>query len=74
MSEEVKKEEVKEEEKEYEKVYCSGCGKCLFEEAIFMGKVRIKCYNCNTIIVFERNIEITEEPQLKVKRPKKKKS
>ena len=64
------KQEVKEEEKEYERIYCPNCGKCLCEEAIFMGKVRIKCYNCNTVVIFERVPEF-EQPQIKIQRPKK---
>ena len=61
---------VKEEKKEYERIYCPNCGKCLCEEAIFMGRVRVKCYNCNTIVVFERVPEF-EQPQIKIQRPKK---
>ena len=62
--------ENQEQKKEYERIYCPTCGKCLYEEAIFMGKVRIKCYNCNTVVIFERIPEF-EEPQMKIKRPKK---
>ena len=54
---------------EFAKLYCLNCSKLLCEEAIFWGKIRIKCYNCNTIMTFERIPEI-EVPQVKVKRPK----
>ncbi|OQX86844.1 MAG: hypothetical protein B6D55_05020 [Candidatus Omnitrophica bacterium 4484_70.2] len=66
------KEKIDKEEIEFERIYCPDCGKCLCEEAIFMGKIRIKCYNCNTLVTFERVLE-TEEQQIKIKRGKKKK-
>jgi len=59
-----------EKEQKFERVYCLACGKLLFEEAIFMGAVRIKCWNCNTLNTFERVPEF-EGPQVKIKRPKK---
>lgn len=59
--------------KEFEPVMCTGCKQFLFEEAIFMGKVRIVCRDCKTVTTFERTPDFAEdEAQLTIKRPKKK--
>lgn len=61
------------EEVSFEPLYCMNCKVFLFEEAIFMGAVRIKCHKCNTIIVFERTPDFgDDEARVKVKRPKRK--
>ena len=58
-------------EQKFEKVCCIACGRFLFEEAIFMGSVRVKCSNCGTFNTFERIPEFGEEPRIKILRPKK---
>jgi len=57
-------------QKEFAKVKCPNCGRFLFEEAIFMGAVRIEC-KCDALVTFEQMPEFKEEPRIKVKRTTK---
>ena len=63
-------------EKEFEWVCCANCGHRLCQEAIFMGKIRIKCRKCKAFNTFERVIKIEgekeeTETQIKLERAKK---
>jgi len=54
--------------KEYSPVVCPNCGRFLFEEAVFLGRVRIKC-KCKAFVIFEQLPEFKKsESRLRVKR------